>query len=567
MNGPGPTGKERENPEDQEKKLRQNLSGVAHRWLVLSGKGGVGKSTVAVNLACALAARGFKVGLLDTDIHGPNVPKMLGIEGMTFSGTEHALEPIKAYLRIKVVSLASLMPDPDTAIIWRGPKKMGIIRQFLADVNWGALDHLVVDSPPGTGDEPLSSAQLIDQVDGAIIVTSPQEVAVLDSRKCVDFARELKLPVAGIVENMSGMRCPHCDMPLDMFGVGGGKKAAQGLGVPYLGAIPFDPAIVESGDRGLPFMQFNKRSKAAGAFSKIVDGILATAKNGDVSRREEVKQMDEVKNKQIKVIAVASEDDRGMEGQVSGHFGRCPHFTMVEVDGDRVVAHRVAANLHFGGHKPGVMPEFIKSLGADVILAGGMGPRAVEMFDSFGIEVATGAEGKVRDALERYLTGQLKGIVPCNHDHPESCGAHDAHDPCGASPEPKPGLADQPIVRLGATRVAVPAKSDSGLGAAVDPRFGRAPFYVLMDLESGEVLYTLPNTAAEAAHGAGISAARLMGEREVQAVIAGRFGPKAHDALVGLGITLWAAPDGLTVGQALERLKQGSLTQVSQGAA
>lgn len=261
---------------DQEKRLQQNLSRINHRWLVLSGKGGVGKSTVAVNLACALADRGNKVGLLDTDIHGPDVVKMLGLEGMAPGGSSAGLEPVKAYRTLKVISMASLMPNPDEAVIWRGPMKMGAIRQFLSDVAWGDLDHLIVDSPPGTGDEPLSTAQLLGEADGAIIVTSPQEVSLLDSRKCVSFANQMNLPVAGIIENLSGLICPHCQEAIDLFGTGGGKKAAEELGVRFLGAIPIDPLVVQSGDTGRPFVHFHPDSPTAQIFDQIIDRILDT---------------------------------------------------------------------------------------------------------------------------------------------------------------------------------------------------------------------------------------------------------------------------------------------------
>jgi Mrp family chromosome partitioning ATPase len=240
---------------EQERRMRENLSKIRHQWLVVS--------------------RGAMVGLLDTDIHGPDVMKMLGVEGQMLANAGREIEPIMAYPRLKVVSMAALMPDPDVAVVWRGPMKMKAIRQFLTDVSWGELDHLVVDSPPGTGDEPLSSAQLIGDADGAIIVTSPQEVALLDSRKCVDFARQLKVPVTGIIENMSGMVCPHCNRPITLFGTGGGKRAATELGVNFLGSIPVDPTVVISGDQGRPFMLFQRGSQAAEAFGSIVDGILA----------------------------------------------------------------------------------------------------------------------------------------------------------------------------------------------------------------------------------------------------------------------------------------------------
>jgi Mrp family chromosome partitioning ATPase/predicted Fe-Mo cluster-binding NifX family protein len=550
----GGAGGRSEKIDEQQRRLMGTLAAIRHRWLVVSGKGGVGKSTVAVNLACALADRGLRVGLLDTDIHGPDVLKMLGLEGRTLGGTSNGeqAEPIKAYRRLKVVSMAAVLPDPDMAVIWRGPRKMGAIRQFLSDVHWGELDHLVVDSPPGTGDEPLSSAQLIGRADGAIIVTSPQEVALLDSRKCINFAHELRIPVTGIIENMSGMRCPHCGEAIELFGTGGGARAAAELGVPFLGAIPIDPTVVTSGDQGRPFVHFARGERTAAVFEEIVDAILESARPGPAPKETP---------RDGRLIAIACEDEGGLEARVSAHFGRCPCYTVVEVKGDAVVGHRVEHNPHFGDHQPGVMPQFIASLGADVILAGGMGPKAVAMFEQRGIEVATGASGTARQALEGFLQGSFSGVVPCSHDHPESCQKPGGgRQPHGAGHGE--GRADEKRPAPDVGRVAIPAADDTGLSAAMDPRFGRAPYYVLVEPGGGEVVKVVPNAARNEAHGAGTSAARLIGESGVNTVVAGRFGPKALQVLQGLGIALWTAPDGLTVAEAVEKLAAGQLSRV-----
>ncbi|MFA6333813.1 MAG: Mrp/NBP35 family ATP-binding protein, partial [Methanoregula sp.] len=211
---------------------------VKHVILVLSGKGGVGKSTVSVNLAFALANKGAKVGLLDLDFHGPNIPKMLGIEDQRPAVLANAIEPVHVTGNLSVISMALLLPDTSSPVVWRGPVKMAAIQQFLAEVNWGALDYLVVDLPPGTGDEALTIAQLAPNVRGAVIVTTPQDVAVMDAMKAAKFIEKLELPVIGVIENMSGMVCPHCGEVVNLFSVGGGKKAAEDLGVPFLGAIP-----------------------------------------------------------------------------------------------------------------------------------------------------------------------------------------------------------------------------------------------------------------------------------------------------------------------------------------
>ena len=254
--------------------LQERLCKIKHKILVLSGKGGVGKSTVAVNIAVALSLRGKKVGLLDIDIHGPNIPKMLGVEGQRVSGGPTSLEPFQYSENLKLMSMSFLLHSPDSAVIWRGPLKMGVIKQFLKDVEWGELDYLVVDAPPGTGDEPLSICQLIENADGAVIVTTPQEVSVLDVRKSITFCRQLKMPVLGVVENMSGFVCPHCGKVTDIFKKGGGEKMAQELGVPFLGAVPLDPAVVVGGDEGTPAASLGEDSPTKQAFLSIVDAIV-----------------------------------------------------------------------------------------------------------------------------------------------------------------------------------------------------------------------------------------------------------------------------------------------------
>ncbi len=227
---------------------------VKHVILVLSGKGGVGKSTVSVNLAYALSNHGKQVGLLDLDMHGPNIPKMLGIEQHQLAMAGNKIEPVHVTGKLSVISMAFLIPDESTPIIWRGPMKMAAIQQFLSEVNWGPLDYLVVDLPPGTGDEALTIAQLAPNVRGAVIVTTPQDVATLDARKSAKFVEKLGLPVIGVIENMSGMICPHCGEEIDLFGKGGGKKVAEELGIPFLGAIPIDIEMRKAGDEGRPFI-------------------------------------------------------------------------------------------------------------------------------------------------------------------------------------------------------------------------------------------------------------------------------------------------------------------------
>jgi Mrp family chromosome partitioning ATPase len=261
------------NKSEEEIKVTKTLARIKNRLLVFSGKGGVGKSTVAANLALAFAQKGMKVGLLDVDIHGPNLAKMMGVEDKRMMATPDGIKAVQVSDNLKLVSMSFLLENADLPVIWRGPMKMKAIQQFLGDVDWGELDWLVIDSPPGTGDEPLSVAQLIPAT-GAVIVTTPQEVSIMDSRKAVAFARKLNLKVLGIIENMSGMVCPHCGEKIDLFKEGGGKRAALELGAPFLGKIPLDPQIVNSGDEGKPFIKTEPDSEASQAFMKIVEKII-----------------------------------------------------------------------------------------------------------------------------------------------------------------------------------------------------------------------------------------------------------------------------------------------------
>lgn len=257
----------------QDQRLKENMGRIRRKILVMSGKGGVGKTTVAVNFAFQLASMGSRVGILDVDIHGPNIAKMLGIEGRMIVAAGGCIEPVSVSSNLKAVSISMFSENIDQPFIWRGPRKMAAIKQFLSDVNWGDLDYLIIDSPPGTGDEPLSVCQLIPDIDGAVIVTTPQDVAVLDSRKSIMFARALEIPVLGIIENMSGFVCPHCQKAVALFGQGGGEKAAYEMRVPFLGSIPLDPQVVNQGDSGHPYVQSDIDTAAVSAMKAIINQI------------------------------------------------------------------------------------------------------------------------------------------------------------------------------------------------------------------------------------------------------------------------------------------------------
>jgi Mrp family chromosome partitioning ATPase len=273
-----------ENDEDfaDRQKLESRLCRIQHKIVVLSGKGGVGKSTVAVNLAVALMMAGRRVGLLDVDIHGPSIPTMLGLEHYPIGGSEGEIAPADVD-GLKVISIGLFLPSQDDAVIWRGPLKMGAIKQFLKDVAWGDLDFLIIDSPPGTGDEPLSVCQLIGRLDGAVIVTTPQRVAAVDVRKSITFCRQLHLPVLGVVENMSGFACPKCGEVTHIFRSGGGKHIAGDMQVHFLGAIPIDPQIVEACDSGQAFVRRYSESPTAAVMRTIIQPIAALGSTAPTS--------------------------------------------------------------------------------------------------------------------------------------------------------------------------------------------------------------------------------------------------------------------------------------------
>ncbi|MBN2427073.1 MAG: Mrp/NBP35 family ATP-binding protein [Deltaproteobacteria bacterium] len=267
---------------EQERRNRQlmdrRLGSIKNKLVVMSGKGGVGKSSTAVNLALALVNEGKRVGLLDVDIHGPSIPKMLGVEDAKPRAVEEQILPVMCN-ELRVMSTGFLIPQEKKAIILRGPKKNLLIQQFIRDVAWGELDYLVVDCPPGTGDEPLAVLQLMGSGTMAVIVTTPQDVAVLDVKKSLTFCEELKMPVLGVIENMSGFVCPHCGEMVDIFKSGGGQVMAEEMKVPFLGRIPIDPALVKSGDDGTPYVVAYPDTETAKAICGIARNLIQKAES------------------------------------------------------------------------------------------------------------------------------------------------------------------------------------------------------------------------------------------------------------------------------------------------
>jgi len=258
---------------DENLKVVENMARIQNKIVVMSGKGGVGKSTVAVNLALTLADQGRKVGVMDVDIHGPDVAKLLGVEDERLQTDGDMMLPVRINDNLSAMSMAFLLEDRDTPVIWRGPLKMQAIRQFLGEVAWGDLDYLIIDLPPGTGDEPLSVAQMITDGAWAVIVTTPQDLALLDSRKAIRFAEQLKMNIAGVIENMAGLKCPHCGEVIDLFKTGGGEAAAKEMGAHFLGRIPIDPHMVIMADLGQPYVVDEPDEAAPKAFAAIAAAL------------------------------------------------------------------------------------------------------------------------------------------------------------------------------------------------------------------------------------------------------------------------------------------------------
>jgi len=386
----------------QDQTIQESLALIKHKFLVMSGKGGVGKTSVAANLAIALSKKGAKVGLMDVDLHGPDIPRMLGLKGLLDISADKRMVPKFYSDNLKVVSMDSLSQDTDKALIWRGPLKMNVIRQFISDAYWGSLDYLIVDSPPGTGDEPLSVAQTIPSAK-AIIVTTPQEVSLADIRKSINFCRTVKMAIFGLIENMSGFVCPHCGESVDLFGTGGGFRTAAAMNVPFLGRIPFDPKMVECGDAGESYMEKYSDSEVTQVYNeivgKIMEGSQAKASVTKLTPREPKEKKDKKEGTDMKIaIPIA-------EGRLTAHFGHAAEFVIIHVENQGIGNKEI---LTPPPHEPGVLPRWLHELGVDVIIAGGMGQRALGLFAESGIKVITGAPNLTpEEIVNQYLGNTL----------------------------------------------------------------------------------------------------------------------------------------------------------------
>ena len=393
----------------ESKELASRMGQIKHKIMVLSGKGGVGKSTVATNIAVSLALEGKKVGILDTDFHGPSIPTLLNLEKARPSSDGTSILPVDFVQGIKVMSIGFLLPNQDDAVIWRGPMKMNVIKQLLTEVKWGELDYLIIDFPPGTGDEPLSVAQLIPGADGAVVVTTPQDLSLNDVRKCINFCRQVNVPVLGVLENMSGLVCPNCKTVINIFKTGGGEKMAGEMGVPFLGKIPIEPQIVEASDSGKPFVYHYSKTEAAKAFSTAIGPILNM--DGNVKPETTTVSPEEKTANKMKIAIPLA------EGRLSVHFGHCQEFALFDVDIEKKEIIGQEREPAPEDHEPGALPNWLIDKGVNMVIASGMGSRAIGILEQRGIKVNIGTPSdEPEKVIKLYLDGTLElGENICDH--------------------------------------------------------------------------------------------------------------------------------------------------------
>jgi ATP-binding protein involved in chromosome partitioning len=396
----------------QDVEIKERLRHIKNKLLVMSGKGGVGKSSVAAYLSVALAKKGYRVGLMDVDLHGPSIPRMLGLKGNIGPGaSEGKAHPIKYIPNMEVISIEPLMGEnKDAATIWRGPLKIGVIRQFIADIDWSDLDYMIIDSPPGTGDEPLTIAQTIPDAK-AVIVTTPQEISLADVRKSINFCRQVHMEILGIVENMNGLKCPHCGEMIDIFKTQGGMLTAKKEGLNLLGSLPFEPEVVSKGDTGDMSLLDDNKLLITQEFNKIVDKIVKLTETGSEpvpeSKNEFLDRKKRSADSKVLVVPVSG-------GKLSAHFGHCEQFAFIETQNGKIMETEMRDP---PAHEPGVLPRWLYEQGADVAIVGGMGESAQQLLREKGIEVIIGAPMDSPESLaNQYLSNTLvAGANVCDH--------------------------------------------------------------------------------------------------------------------------------------------------------
>ncbi|MEW6187048.1 MAG: iron-sulfur cluster carrier protein MrpORP [Thermodesulfobacteriota bacterium] len=407
----GNAGNESQKAEDAA--INKSLSRIKHKLLVMSGKGGVGKSSLAVNLAAGLSLKGYKVGLMDVDLHGPSIPRMLGLVHQKPLQNQDGVFPISVNDHLKVISIEVLMPDKDSPTIWRGPLKIGVIRQFIADVNWGNLDFLIIDSPPGTGDEPLTVAQTIPEAQ-AVIVTTPQEISLSDVRKSINFCHQVNMPIMGLVENMSGYICPHCGQESAIFKKDGGRKTALAMNVPFLGSIPFDIRLMEMGDRGQAYLFHDPSAAVKAPLEGILEKIITTVQEKEKQRLKPITEVLSELNPRSMPSDTVKIAIPLAEGTLCNHFGHCEQFALIDLQGKNIIQKVMVTP---PPHEPGLLPRWLGEKGVDLIIAGGMGQRAVSLFNERGIKVLTGAPQLPPEELVAQYANQnlITGDNVCDH--------------------------------------------------------------------------------------------------------------------------------------------------------
>ncbi len=409
MNGP------QQQHQQQDIEIKETLKQITNKILVMSGKGGVGKSSIAAYLSVILAKKGYRVGLMDVDLHGPSIPRLLGLKGSIEPGSRGGkARPVKYLPNMQVISIEPLMGEEnkDMATIWRGPLKIGVIRQFIADIEWSDLDYLIIDSPPGTGDEPLTVAQTIPDA-RALIVTTPQEISLADVRKSINFCRQVKMEILGLVENMSGLICPHCGKTIELFKSHGGMLTAKQENLRLLASLPLEPEVVQQGDAGNVSMLDNDQLPFTKEFNKLADLVIKT---GPAEKIQPTKSQEEEKSPSwkkgsddAKLLVVPVEN-----GKLSSHFGHCEQFAFIETEKGKITRTEMMPP---PSHEPGVLPRWLYEQGADVVIAGGIGESAKGLLKQNGIEIIIGAPMDAPEVLaNQYLTGTLlTGDNVCEH--------------------------------------------------------------------------------------------------------------------------------------------------------
>ncbi len=376
--------------EQQDRRLQEQLQKIRHKIMVMSGKGGVGKSSIAVNLAIGLSLQDFMVGLLDVDLHGPSIPKMLNMRRERLPRRpDGRIGAIVYSPNLKFLSIEPLLPSEDSAVIWRGPLKISAIRQFVADIDWGKLDYLIIDAPPGTGDEPLTVAKTIPDA-YALLVTTPQEVSLIDVRKSYNFCKKVKMRILGLVENMSGFICPHCGKEVDLFKRGGGQRLAEDLGIRFLGRVPVDPRVVLAGDAGKPVIAAYPESKTAEALEEVVRNVVAAT--------EELYR--DVEEGRYMRVAIP------VDGPVvSSNLDSADLFALYDVEKGQILVKDVAK-----------LPQntsldvWLKEQVVTHVLTTTLSETLQKQLESLGIRVVSGIPEKIKSdmALQDFLAGIVK---------------------------------------------------------------------------------------------------------------------------------------------------------------